>query len=484
MSDWEELLNKYGGDLKKDPQSLRLMFINILLPDLKQKIMGKLISKYPTWQSIHQYVKDKMAARRDQSIADALHRPTKKPAGSLNAMGVEHPETAPIAPTEALPPQPRMATFDDLQNMMNAMAGQRPPKGGGKGGKGDRGKGGKGNKFIFKGCYECGAPDHSRIDCDAWKRILDADGRPPAGHQGKKDRALATWKAKRAAASGKGGGGKVNALGVSQDDDYDDYGNTEDEDDYYEAPPHMFNALGVRKPSLTAQDAVPENDFEFLNSFAHVVQLGRKVPQKFRSPVKISSEADLAKQEVKDLMHALPRDKKSLDQLARLCPTDTQALKKGEIWVMADTGSTVNGIDVATELPDYEHLVQQTPEDECDPGAECADGSTLKAKGTVNLTGWIDGKLHTVAFKDMATTMPIASMVQTVKKGNDLLVTPTGGTITNRKSGHVVKLHERLGVYFFKMQLLSPAKQCQPQQDWPKLRQPPRPSSSGFRRPA
>ena len=80
---------------------------------------------------------------------------------------------------------------------------------------------------------------------------------------------------------------------MPQDDDHDDYRNTEDEDDYYDSPPAIFNALalGVRKPDLTAETAVPEDDFEFLNSFAHVVQLGRKAPQKSRNPVKLSSEA-------------------------------------------------------------------------------------------------------------------------------------------------------------------------------------------------
>ena len=41
LSDLKEMLNKYGGDLKKDPQPLSLMFIGMLLLDLKQTITGK-----------------------------------------------------------------------------------------------------------------------------------------------------------------------------------------------------------------------------------------------------------------------------------------------------------------------------------------------------------------------------------------------------------------------------------------------------------
>ena len=70
----------------------------------------------------------------------------------------------------------------------------------------------------------------------------------------------------------------------------------------------MLTAPGARKPSRTAQAAEPENDSEFRISFVHVVQLGRKVPQKFRSPAKIQSKVDLATQEVENLTHALPRD--------------------------------------------------------------------------------------------------------------------------------------------------------------------------------
>ena len=130
------------------------MFINILVPELKQKIMRKPIAKYPTWQKIHQYIKEKMEARRDQSIADALHRPQRRPAGTLNAMGVDQlkVDAPPAMPDAAQPPQPpRMATFEELQQMVNAMAGKRPPDSIGKGRKGD-GKGGKGNQFEFVGC--------------------------------------------------------------------------------------------------------------------------------------------------------------------------------------------------------------------------------------------------------------------------------------------------------------------------------------------
>ena len=67
----------------------------------------------------------------------------------------------------------------------------------------------------------------------------------------------------------------------------------------------------------------------------------------------------------------------------------------------------------------------------------------------ISLAGHIDENLHTVVFKDMNVTMPIASMIQAVKNGNTLTISEDGGTATNRKTGKVVRLHERQGVHFF-----------------------------------
>ena len=58
-----------------------------------------------------------------------------------------------------------------------------------------------------------------------WKKILDVNGLPPLGHQSTKDKAIAAWKAKKAAAAGRAAPGrptkKVNALlGGQSDDDY------------------------------------------------------------------------------------------------------------------------------------------------------------------------------------------------------------------------------------------------------------------------
>ena len=70
-------------------------------------------------------------------------------------------------------------------------------------------------------------------------------------------------------------------------------------------------------------------------------------------------------------------------------------------------------------------------------GVECANGGTLKVRGTVDLTAFIDGKLHAMAFNNMDIAMPIVSMIQTINQGNNLPVTEHGGNIGNKKTGRV-----------------------------------------------
>ena len=68
----------------------------------------------------------------------------------------------------------------------------------------------------------------------------------------------------------------------------------------------------------------------------------------------------------------------------------------------------------------------------------------------------IDGNLQTMLFNVMPTTTLIASMRQTIKKGNGLHITQEGGFIRNRKTGEKISPHERGGVYFFKMKFHPP----------------------------
>ena len=91
-------------------------------------------------------------------------------------------------------------------------------------------------------------------------------------------------------------------------------------------------------------------------------------------------------------------------------------------------------------------------------GAERANGGTLDTDGELEIAGTIDGRLHVIPFKEAQVSLPIASMRQALDKGSKLIIQKGGGTLTHAKSKTVIKLHERMGMYFFKMRLF-PAQQ-------------------------
>ena len=93
--------------------------------------------------------------------------------------------------------------------------------------------------------------------------------------------------------------------------------------------------------------------------------------------------------------------------------------------------------------------------------AETACGGSVQIEGEIDLTGIIDGEKHAIPFKDMKVSTPIASMIKTVKSGNELVINEEGGAITNKNTGKIVRLVERQGVYFFRISLKPPHEQVQ-----------------------
>ena len=375
---------------------------------------------------------------------------------------------------------------------------------------------------MFRGCFQCGKEGHSRRECPEWLAMIDKDGKPPRDHKGAKDKAYEAWKAKRAAArsakgDGKGSRGKehVKALGgkggnsddTEDDDDYWSESESEDgatdrcfafteveagtpwKDALLSSPspdpmvnPNKFAELEDDNPGLLdASDSEPDvddaRDLKCLNGFAHKVTRGPKPtqaqrkaqqakkaiakPTKSQLPVLVRNDSDFKCPELRDMVKALPKGKKELEKLIKHCPHEAEELLPGEIWVLGDTGSTKHGLNVKKELPGYAHLVRPMPEKKRGAAAETAGGDQVTFDGEVELTGYIDGELHTIPFVDMKVSMPIASMRKTVKCGNDLMITDYGGIIRNRRTKKIIRLHERQGLYFFKMKLLPPNEQIQ-----------------------
>ena len=475
VSAWEKARTKYGHG--QTPDTLRILILGILPKALETKLNHK-VSKYPTSQSIIRYVNERYEIDRQQVIADALHT---KPGRPVHALAAEQPRAEqPMVPSTDASAQPVMPTMLDLANMIAALPGKgerRTAKGEGKGAQGERkvrakgDRGGQKIKFNFRGCWECGVEGHSRWECDAWKRILDSNGRPPAGHQGAKDKAYVAWKKKRDAEREKSGKGSRSINGLAAHEDTE--GESDDDWDEDEEPGTVFAlAYKDREPApvsnryqalqTTDRDVESEPVIEAMNNFAHRLIMGKKKTQKEqarlrrRSALVIENLADLTSPAAQKIIPALPQNLKALNKLARKCPAEEEQLAEGEVWVMADTGAAVNAIKVSRDCPQYSDHVRPTASSRRGAGAECADGTFIQERGEARVAVEIDGARHVIPFKDMDVSMPIASMRRTIKCGNRLVIEEDGGTITNKTTGHQIKLHERRGTYFFKCKILPP----------------------------
>ena len=92
--------------------------------------------KYPTWQTIHQYVKDRVEGLREHEISKAIHQGKSSKKYLVHAFtnkdGVEEDEHV-----ASQKPQPVGPSNQDLADMILAMKGERSPskspKGSGKG---------------------------------------------------------------------------------------------------------------------------------------------------------------------------------------------------------------------------------------------------------------------------------------------------------------------------------------------------------------
>ena len=112
-ADWEEALAKYGGALRNDPISLRTMFLSIIPKAMEEKMMsGSKPTTYPTWQSVHKWIKEQFEGRRKHAIANALHAPAG-PQGHINAMGIEQPQQE-IEPSGMAPHEGSQPGWSDI----------------------------------------------------------------------------------------------------------------------------------------------------------------------------------------------------------------------------------------------------------------------------------------------------------------------------------------------------------------------------------
>ena len=139
MADWEQDLLEYGGNLKHDASTLRALFLGILPEHLESKYTPK-FSQYPTWESLHVKMKEKLELPRSVQISNAVHdkrRPAASPGRRVHSIiedGTQRtidPGLGASAPAPTSKPVP-VPTMADIAAMINAVSqnnGTRKPNG-------------------------------------------------------------------------------------------------------------------------------------------------------------------------------------------------------------------------------------------------------------------------------------------------------------------------------------------------------------------
>ena len=79
------------------------------------------------------------------------------------------------------------------------------------------------------------------------------------------------------------------------------------------------------------------------------------------------------------------------------------------------------------------------------------------SKGLCSIHGMVDGHEFSIASKDMETELPTLSVRKMVERNNEVKFKKHDGSIRNRDTSRVLKIHEREGVHFLKLKVLDPS---------------------------
>ena len=220
---------------------------------------------------------------------------------------------------------------------------------------------------------------------------------------------------------------------------------------------NAFSALDTKPANLGP--VVNDNMLDFMNSFAHKVQVGKKQMQKTKKP---KEDVDRVLKEfcpnAPKFINPLPDDLHEINRLAALCPSsEEEPLEPGEMWVLFDTGASCNAFKIKRDSPEYAHLVKPTAKSQTGQGAETACGGSIRERGEVTIDLLVDGIYHQLPVRDMDVSMPISSGRSCVSSSdNYAVIHKNGGTLKNITTGKEIALYGRQGVFFFKAKVLPP----------------------------
>ena len=344
------------------PEEPRAMTLGIIPRSYEDELLPK-DDEYRTWRDVVNWCRKRTRNLQHRAYADLVRHP-RSPAvkGNMHAFHAALPRPSDGDIDVAKSPAPESRATDsgaptwaiDLINAVRDLRSSTAPppprphgaarptrdvKPGGRDAKAGK------TRFIFPGCWQCGLEGHQRKDCSEWKSICGADGLPPPGHKGARDKAYAKWKA-----NANRGTKRVN-----------NFEGEESESDGEEFDPMAFTLVakgtnwdhaqcGVVADSEPARvnsfaslgdDAIdddPEDIINELNRWAHVVNDAKKLTsQKARKEKLRDVKRQISSVEDLQSIPALPTDLAAVNRIARKHPRNN-LLGQGEQWIFMTLG--------------------------------------------------------------------------------------------------------------------------------------------------
>ena len=128
-------------------------------------------------------------------------------------------------------------------------------------------------------------------------------------------------------------------------------------------------------------------------------------------------------------------------------------LADDEIWALVDSGSTLNAAWIKKHFAAYARFVVSSKQQIRGDVATTAGGHELKHKGRCKVNTMIDDHEMPIVFSNLKVDVPILSVRRMVKLGNDVILTETGGSITNKLTGQKLTFIEADGTYWIKLEI-------------------------------
>ena len=175
---WEEMLDKYGGQLIDfAPAHVRVMLIKTLPTEIETELLDN--PQLDTWDKIIAWCRRRIRYKNQKFSASYLRPGSSRvhvlrhDESSDSEDDQEPPKRAPRGRDTTGRPDPR-----DMETMIAAMVRKQM-----KGNRTTSPARDQKKRFIWdKGCHECGG-DHMKSECGKWKKLMsDNNGRMPPGH--------------------------------------------------------------------------------------------------------------------------------------------------------------------------------------------------------------------------------------------------------------------------------------------------------------